>query len=281
MRESIGKHNLSPSLTFDNEGIIDIPVLKKDTNISTPGIDVNPDFNPFDTEKSIPNRPSGFQKKERTQDWEKIFQKNGKYSDQNQENADKAHNIQSARFMQLKNRYILTPVKSGLMIIDQKRAHERIIFEDSLKRSRSSGFTSQKLLFPESIELNTSDFVTFVDIKQAISELGFDIEEFGKNSIIVNGVPEAVKNSDIKTLIEEILEEYKSMGTDTGTKIKEKLAKSIARASSIPYGKVLEIEEMRDLVDQLFACSNPNHSPAGKPVISIIRTEEIEKSLKS
>jgi DNA mismatch repair protein MutL len=167
------------------------------------------------------------------------------------------------------------------MIIDQKRAHERIIFENALKNRGSSKFASQKLLFPETIELNASDFVTFVEIKAGIVELGFDIDEFGKNSVIVNGVPESVKNSDVKSLIEEILEEYKSLGTDTGSKMIEKLAKSVASASAIPYGKILENEEMRDLVDQLFACSNPNHSPTGKPVITIIRTDEIEKSLKS
>ena len=283
VRESIGKNNLSPSLSFDNEGIVDIPVLRKDTEITPPGINLNPEFNPFKEEKYLSRNISDFQRQERKQDWETLFQNDSKKEESTEfpgESNDKLFR-ETSRFLQLKNKYILTPVKSGLMIIDQKRAHERILYEQALQNRGKSKFPSQKLLYPETIELNTSDFVTFVKINEYISELGFDIREFGKNSLIVNGVPETVKNSDIKVLIDEILEEYKALGKDTGTKMIENVAKSVASASAIPYGKVLEIEEMRDLVDQLFACANPNHSPLGKPVISIIQTGDIEKSFKS
>ncbi|MGC9341577.1 MAG: DNA mismatch repair endonuclease MutL [Bacteroidales bacterium] len=287
VKESIGKNNLSPSLNFDNEGIIDIPVLKKDTSVSTPRVNINPDYNPFKEETIASRRPdtSKLYQKERNENWESVFHGIRREEEQmEKEDTSLSTNENDLapfdRFMQLKSRFILTPVKSGLMIIDQKRAHERVLYEQVLQRRKENKFPSQKLLFPEAIELNASDFVTFLDIKDAIAELGFDISEFGKNSIIVNGIPDTVKNSDIKSLIEEILEEYKSLGADTGSRMIENLARSVAKASAIPYGKVLEMKEMRDLFDQLFACGNPNHSPTGKPVISIIRIEEIEKSLK-
>jgi DNA mismatch repair protein MutL len=285
VKESIGRNNLSPSLNFDNEGVIDIPVLKKDTTVSFPRVNLNPDYNPFD-EEAPPTRSAEFYQGDRSENWEALFH-GLKKKEENTERMEMTESTEepgftlSDRFMQLKSRYILTPVKSGLMIIDQKRAHERILYERVLKRKKENKFASQKLLFPETIELNASDFVTFLEIKNAIQELGFDIGEFGKSSIIVNGIPDTVKNSDIKSLIEEILEEYKSLGTDTGKKMEENLARLVAKASAIPYGKVLESKEMRELFDQLFACENPNHSPAGKSVLSIIRTEEIEKSLKS
>jgi len=285
VRESIGKHNLSPSLSFDKEGIIDIPVLRKNTEISAPKININQDYNPFKEEIHSEKSHAGYYREERNQNWEALFQgnnKNGKTEKFLPEDKTTIEAKQgSGRFMQLKNRYILTPVRSGLMVIDQKRAHERIIYEKALKSQSENKIPSQKLLFPEMIELNAPDFVTFVEIKQAINKLGFETEEFGKNSIIVNGTPETVKNSDIKTIIDEILEEYKSLESDTSLKMVDKLARSLARASAIPYGKVLENEEMQILVDQLFACANPNYSPVGKPVINIIRTEEIEKILKS
>ncbi len=283
VRESIGRNNLSPSLTFDREGVVDIPVLRKDTEISPPEINLNPGYDPFREEKYRSRNTAEFYREERKQNWEALFQSEGDKKKSPESDTDEKENLyrEAGRFLQLKSKYILTPVKSGLMIIDQKRAHERIIYEKALKIKSESGFASQKLLFPETIELNASDFVTFVKINECISELGFDIGEFGKNSIIVNGIPEAVKNSDIKALIEEILEEYKSLGTDTGSKMTERVAKSVAKASAIPYGKILETEEMRVLVDQLFACSNPNHSPAGKTVISIVQTGDIDKSFKN
>ncbi|MFW5644300.1 MAG: DNA mismatch repair endonuclease MutL [Bacteroidota bacterium] len=283
VRESIGKNNLSPSLSFDTEGVVDIPVLRKNTGIRPPQININPEFDPFNEEKSFSRNIADLQREERGQDWESLFNMTVQKNSSDQASKENDDNIfhETHRFLQLKNKYILTPVKSGLMIIDQKRAHERILYEKALKIKEKSYFSSQKLLYPETIELNSSDFVTFMKINEYISELGFDIREFGKNSLIVNGIPETVKNSDIKSLIDEILEEYKSLGADTGIKMKENIAKSFARASAIPYGKVLEIEEMRNLVDQLFACANPNHSPVGKPVISIIQTGDIEKSFKS
>jgi DNA mismatch repair protein MutL len=113
-----------------------------------------------------------------------------------------------------------------------------------------------------------------------INRLGFDIRQFGKNTLIVNGIPEYVKFSDLIPVLEQMLENYKSLQEAPGIGIQEKIAGSMAKASSIPYGKVLEMEEMRELVDKLFACSNPRYSPSGKPVLGIIESDEMDKLLK-
>ncbi|MFW5821543.1 MAG: DNA mismatch repair endonuclease MutL, partial [Bacteroidota bacterium] len=229
VRESIGKNNLSPSLSFDNKGAVNIPVLRKDTMVSPPEININPEFNPFEQEKQNSRNINDFYRKERSQDWEALFHGESKHEGSFEKDPEDENSVyhETGRFLQLKNKYILAPVKSGLMVIDQKRAHERILYEKALKGRDKSKSPSQKLLYPETIELNTSDFVTFVNINECIYELGFDIGEFGKNTIIVNGIPETVKNSDIKTLIEKILEEYKSLGTDTGTRMMEDVARSV------------------------------------------------------
>jgi DNA mismatch repair protein MutL len=141
-------------------------------------------------------------------------------------------------------------------------------------------FAVQQSLFPETIELNSSDYVTFIEIMDEVNQLGFDVRDLGNNTIVINAIPATAKNSGLKDMIDEMLEVYKSYQGDLKIEAKERIARSVARASAIPYGKFLEAEEMRELVDQLFGCSNPNFSPSGKPVLKIISSEEIDKILK-
>lgn len=281
VRESIGKNNLSPSIDFDNEGIISIPVLRKDIEFKQPDININKSFNPFDEDKR--SGFAGYQKQSgQSTNWETLYNKpsRSEVSKNISESKERDDFTDYHRFMQLKGKYILSPVKSGLMIIDQKRAHERVLYEQNLVNLKTNRSTAQQCLFPETFELNHSDFVTFVEILDDINKLGFDIRQFGKNTLIVNGIPEYVKFSDLIPVLEQMLENYKSLQEAPGIGVQEKIAGSMAKASSISYGKVLEMEEMRELVDKLFACSNPRYSPSGKPVLGIIESDEMDKLLK-
>jgi DNA mismatch repair protein MutL len=283
-RESIGKNNLSPSIDFDTNGVIGIPVMRKDTVINTPRENIDLSFNPFEVENQSGkaySRPE-YRPKTPPQSWEKLYEdiNTDKNTDSNsQTRIESEVNHDSNRLLQFKNKFILTPIKSGLMIIDQKRAHERILYEQNLQSLQNKKGSAQQTLFPETIELNHSDFVSFTEILDNLLFLGFDIRDFGNNTIIVHGIPEYVKSSDIKSLIDQLLENFKSFEGDPKLEIIEKIAISAAKASAIPYGKVLEIREMKELVDQLFGCLNPNHSPTGKNIISILQTDEIEKIL--
>ena len=284
VKESIGRYNLIPSLDFNNEGIINIPVLNKETEIRFPGENVNKNFNPFEQETN-----NYFQKgnefrsnqRENISNWENLFDHtNRRETGQIISGVDSQSLSENNKLFQFKNRYILASVKSGLMIIDQKRAHERILYEENIKLSGSAAFAGQQTLFPETIELNTSDYVTFIEIVEEVNKLGFDIRDLGNNTIVVNAIPVSAKNSDIKGLLYDFLEAFKSYQGDLKIETKERIARSVARASAIPYGKVLEYQEMREMVDQLFGCPNPNYSPSGKPVMKIFTLEEIEKLLK-
>lgn len=281
VRESIGKNNLSPSLDFSTEGVVDIPVLRNNTEIFAPKINLNPGFNPFDSDGDDNYMLHKRREAERRENWQALFESGPR--SQNAPDSifgnDNGSMIDGPRLLQFKNKYILSPVKSGLMIIDQKRAHERIIYENTLRVVAQGQVVEQKTLFPETIELNPSDFVLFKELEEGFRKMGFDIREFGNNSIIVQGLPDSVKYSDIKDLIEGIFESYKSIGIISTDKIHDNLAKAMAKSSAIPYGKVLDMKEMRELTDQLFACGNPNLSPSGKKIISIINTEDIEKTL--
>lgn len=279
VREAIGKNNLAPSLDFSREGVIDIPVLKKDTEISPPGERLDPAYNPFDgdSEGTRYNRPRV------DPEWQKLFERRsnddltpGLGFDKNEEAGAE---VRETRYLQLKNRYILTPVKSGLMMIDQRRAHERILYEQNVESLKKHAGISQKSLFPETIQLSAGDYQVCREIVDKMAHLGFDVRDFGKNSIIVHSLPANAPGGEVKTIIETLLEQYKSLEGEIKLDAHERLARSSAAATAIRYGKTLDTSEMRDLVDQLFACANPNTTPSGKKIIALIKLEDLEKHL--
>jgi DNA mismatch repair protein MutL len=134
-------------------------------------------------------------------------------------------------------------------------------------------------MFPVTIELNPSDYFILKEIEAEIELLGFSIQYSGKNKIILDGRPSG-NDSDPVEMLEILLEDYKTTKADPSTGAKEKIASAMAVASAIPYGKLLTLNEMEDLFDTLFACSAPNYSPKGKPIISIITVEDIDKKFK-
>lgn len=164
------------------------------------------------------------------------------------------------------------------MVIDQKRAHERILFEKFMDVLKSDSVASQQLLFPQTIELNPADSAILLAILPDLLSLGFDIREFGKNTFIVSGTPGVLDVSSPELIVEKLLEEYKNSPVDARSKAREQIAISLAKASSLDYGIDLKQEEIDHLIDNLFACATPNFSPDGKKVLTIIPTPDIEKS---
>ena len=292
VKEALGKYNIVPSIDFDTKGKIDIPILKRDTSIKSPVIEVNPEFDPFAKEYK---RPPGTTiktptDKENLSNWEKLYsgfeQENfkkagqGNSTDFTQQTIPDSTGLQNQNIFQLKNKYIITPVKSGLMIIDQKRAHEKIMYEKLLKSIKTKSIITQQSLFPISIQLSASDHVLLMEIIDDICTLGFDIRNIGNNTVIINGCPSDSDNSDPGGMLEALLEEYKSKQKNAETDSKEKIAESLAKASSINYGKNLTTEEMREIIDNLFACDTPNYTPGGKPAVTILDIDEVEKLFK-
>lgn len=166
------------------------------------------------------------------------------------------------------------------MVIDQKRAHERILFENFMAVLTSSEIASQQQLFPQTFELAADHAELLRSILKDLKALGFDIRDFGNNKFIINGTPGVLDTSSPLEIIEGLLEDMKSTATDLKEKAKEKVASSLARASAIAYGYVMRPEEINQLIDQLFACSSPNFSPSGKQVLTIMAIEQFEKLLK-
>lgn len=293
VRESLGKHNVVPSIDFDQSGSIDIPVPKKSgEGVRFPDIQINPGYNPFDTEKSGSGgsfNPSAttYREKKNLENWEDLYrgsqlklkpEEREEFSGSNDLYAQTREQYNGKKVMQLKQRYILTPVKSGLMVIDQKRAHERILFEQFIEVMKSDSVASQQQLFPQTIELNPADAELLKSILGDLLSLGFDIREFGKNTFVMNGTPGVLDVSSPEMIVEKLLEEYKNSPVDARSKAKEQIAISLAKASALEYGVELKQEEVDHLIDNLFACGTPNFTPDGKKVLTIISTEDIEKS---
>jgi DNA mismatch repair protein MutL len=339
IREALGKFNIVPSIDFDEDTSLEIPVADENTEVEAPMIKVNPEFNPFDAESnfnpfdaeknynpfeqsanSIESNPffqefkaktpepstSRAPKKQVPDDWEKLYEDKSIPEEETVEKqpvidrenipdyfqAPEMPTPQQAKlqaadqpqktknFFQLKNKYILTPIRSGLMIIDQRKAHERILFEKFMNSLDNHQGIAQQTLFPQTIELNASDYTLLQVILEDVKALGFDIREFGKKTFVINGTPADIQNCDPKELLENLLANYKTNQLDVKLKVRENLAKSLAKASAVNYGKSLTNEEMSSIIDQLFACNVPNFTPDGKPVISVLETQELENRFK-
>ncbi len=295
VKETLAKHNIVPSLDFNNEANIEIPVFRKNAQVNPPSVKFDPAFNPFESQdKKTHSTNQSFKHDQSAKGWEELFENESSPasfvpeatsvdSEPSQETiSDENTGCQTTnRFFHFKGKYILTQVKSGLMIIDQKKAHERILFEKFLKTLENKQGLAQQSLYPETIELNPADYTIISDIMDDLMTIGFDIRDFGSNTVILNGVPSELRVKNGKELIESLIEEYKQTESNVKEGIHNKIALSMAKVAAIGYGIILAEQEMRELVDTLFACQMPNYSPGGGTIITILTLEELEKRFKT
>ena len=294
VREGLGKFNIVPSIDFDQAGSVNIPMPLRDyADVHVPEIKVNPAYNPFE-QPSAPKysygNDAGFKsapaQRNNLTNWQSLYKgveptpkgPSETSGEPVQFRMEEQQTVKSS--VQFKNKYILTPVKSGLMVIDQKRAHERILYERLVQVLETNEVASQQQLFPETFELNASDGTLLISILPDLKALGFDIREFGSNTFIINGTPGVLNTLSPVEIIESLLEEYKLSPADLQGKARETVAISLAQASAIPYGHALKPIEISELIDNLFACQTPNFSPKGKKILSIMPLEDFEKLLK-
>jgi DNA mismatch repair protein MutL len=281
VREALGRFNIVPSLDFENEALVDIPVRSSSTQIpDMPGIRINNEYNPFEGESPDPGRQNYFERFERenSENWEKLYASINS-EETNIENPEKIGDTRR-KFFHIKGKYVVCPVISGLMMIDQKRAHERILYEKYLDFLSNNRSVSQVDLFPVTLEMNPSDQFLLKEIEEELSLLGFRFQYPDNKNVTITGRPSGSEDSDPREMLEILIEDYKNTQSDPSTGAKEKIAAAMACASAIPYGKSLSQEIMENLFDTLFACKSPNYSPKGKPVITILTLEEIDKRFK-
>jgi DNA mismatch repair protein MutL len=275
VRQAIGAHNLTPAIDFN----ADVNIISKLTNASAQSKEVY-----------FEERFSSSLTHSNQDNWEKMFEGNEKVTMPTPRQQDPP--VQTLRFesalnqsgdtleekvcFQLHNKYIVKQVRSGMMIVDQQAAHERILFEKLVQQLKSKSAQSQQSLFPQAITFNAADFALVMEMQQEIEALGFRIEVFGKNTILVNGVPGNILSRGERGLFEGLIEQFKINQAELRVPLGENLARALAKRASIKSGQVLVREEMKALIDQLFVCSSPNYSPDGRATFFIFDMSKIE-----
>ncbi|RRN77199.1 DNA mismatch repair protein MutL, partial [Pseudoxanthomonas sp. SGD-10] len=182
----------------------------------------------------------------------------------------------SRTVFQIHQRYIITQIKSGFMLIDQQAAHERILYERFLEQLENHKGLSQQSLFPQTITLSTTDYALVSELLPSFHALGFQIREFGKNTLVIEGVPADIpENNNLAAMMEELIEGFKNNHSVLKLDKRDNLARTLAKNAAIKSGTILEVEEMTNLIDQLFACNTPSLSISGKQIIIKITLEEL------
>jgi len=276
VRQAIGTHNLTPAIDFD----ADVNIIAKLSQATSQSKEVYFEER-FSTSLQQSNR----------ENWEKLFEGD---EQRNFFHAATPTPVQTLRFesalnqpelpgnveekilCQLHNRYIVRQVRSGMMIIDQQAAHERILFEKFLNQFKNQSGASQQSLFPQAITFSAADFTLVSEMQQEIEALGFKIEVFGKNTFIVNGIPGNLSTGREKELFEGLIEQFKMNQSELAVPIRENLARSLAKRASLKSGQPLERQEMQSVIDSLFGCSTPNYAPDGRPTFFIFGLNKIE-----
>lgn len=291
IKESLGKFNAVPTIDFDTADAIDIPVFNPSQTSSMPKVNIDPNYNPF-----RPSLSGSFKPAKPSLNWEELYRGFEKEKHEptivspsenekipfyrNKDTQTHSEADFSPEHYQYKQKYILTSVKSGLMIIDQHKAHVRILFDKYLEQIKNKKGVSQRVLFPEVIQLSAAESAVLPSILEDLDALGFELSELGNNSFAVQGVPSELENPDASMLIHSMITKSMETAADVKSEIQETIALSLASLTAIPYGRTLSSEEMLLMVNQLFASRTPNFTPDGQTVVSVISDEEIEKKMK-
>ncbi|MGV3686528.1 MAG: DNA mismatch repair endonuclease MutL [Daejeonella sp.] len=290
VKRSLGKYNISPTLDFNQEtGFSQMITPKAQEDIVPPQISFNPNFNPFSparNERKIPFlRSTGEERQSVAKNWGSLYEIVQPESRQEKFNLPghrdveiENQSLQSSgkQIFQLHNRFIISQIKSGFMLIDQQAAHERILYERFAQQLESRQGASQQSLFPQTVTLNGSDLELVKDLLPDIQSLGFQIREFGKNTVIIEGIPADIgPNISEVEMLEHLIEGFKNNQSALKLNKRDSLARALARNTAIKAGTALSGEEMNILIDELFACETPNTSLSGKPVISTFTIEEL------
>lgn len=293
VRETLGKFAVAPSIDFSSDPGFSIPHFPKDSPVELPEIELNPNFNPFEEERARfaqRTRDHNFTLQQPVKGWEQLYQDvNPNFNFEPEQTAvqtfaskgfDDSIAENTGRFFQIKGKYIITAVKSGMLVVDQKRAHERILYEQFYKNLNLEKNVAQRELYPQTIELNPQDFETIINNQENFLRLGLDISNLNHNTISINSLPGNLRITDPSIFLENLLaiiNENEALPFDSA---KEKIALSMAKAAAVGYGKRLSESEMQEVVDQLFACREPNYTADGKKTIALVEMSEFEKWFK-
>ena len=291
VRDALGKFCEVPAIDFDTQGSPDIPLFDPSRQVAPPQPHYNPDYNPFKS-SSLSSSSRASRASSPSSSWESLYaglEKEPLFSPAPEEGEmfaptddsqtpETILSEKSPSHYQYKGKYLMTAVKSGLMIIDQHRADIRILYERYMEQMNNHTANTQKLLFPEVVQLAPSEAVLLGKLLPELTNLGFDLSDLGGNSFAVNGVPAGLDGLDPVQLLRQLVDDSGTLSSQV-TSINTQLAMSLARHAAIPYGQLLNNEEIENIINQLFSCSNVNYTPDGKAILCILPQGDIEHLL--
>lgn len=293
IKRSLSQYQLSPSLDFETDSGFNqiLPAEFRNDLPQVPQPNFNPNYNPFNTANKQTNNSlsGGGQLKRNTdniQNWRSLFEI---VSNRNQrdeaglEPSNNLHNNEKAKplpVVQIHNKYLMSTIKSGIMIVDQQAAHERILFEKLRKQLQGSGQNSQQSLFPEQLQLNASDALLLQSMLPDLQMLGFELSDFGNFTFLIQAAPfDVVLGKQVSTIL-GLIEQFKLNKSQLKLDRHDNIARSLAKQMAIGVGKALEVSEMQQLIDELFACEIPYYTPDGRQTLVTWSLEQIEQFFK-
>ena len=285
IRETLSKCDIAPAIDFDSEvGDIEMPYFSKDDPMPPmPKVNFNPFYNPFDHDSNdnhYSKAPSVSEREHNNlNNWQQLYsgaELHAENSDLSGHNGIFSGKVEN-RLIQVKNKYIVSPSKSGIMVIDQRRAHKRVLYQKYIEKVDSNVDSVQTLLYPIKLNLDVPSYAMAYDIRDEFQVVGFDMEFNDDNVVVIKGIPPFLSPDAATAVVNDIIASYIEGHGNVATSIKDILALAASNRELIPSDKSLTPDEMRQLIDSLFATSEPNFSPEGDPVVVIIGLDELEK----
>ncbi|MBP3737981.1 MAG: DNA mismatch repair endonuclease MutL [Muribaculaceae bacterium] len=297
VKEALGRFNEVPSIDFDREGAPEIPAYTGKRDVNPPEINVDKSYNPFKQSGDNQHRQSY------TVDWDQLYRNFEKKRDQSLDEAQNdvllkaempgteppsegggaaldmgLHTDEpSTLYLQIKGHYIVGPIKSGLMIIDQHRAHIATLFARYMKQLSEHSIVSQTILFPDVLHLNHAQHVVMCGLLPDLEKMGFSVSQLGNDDWAVSAMPSGIDGADVNDILMQVIDSIENGGAPIKSRIMEHIALKVATAAAIPYGRKLTQEEMDVLVAELLSLPNPNYTPDGHTVLAVIPNEHIQK----
>lgn len=288
IKHSLGQFNVAPILDFDRDSNLDTPYNYKNAVASTPTIQVDGAFNPFSDE--TPNKHfTTYRKTENTANWESLYvglkqdtEEIGNLELESDEVTGSLFNeneIEQAtnKTYQIHKKYIVNPIKSGMVIVDQQRAHQRVLYEQFLTNMTVNQASSQQLLFPLNLFFSKSEMKLISELQLSLVNTGFVFEATNDDHVVISGLPINVTESEVSMLLEQLLSDLQDGIPESSFSQNDSIAKSMAKSLAVKTGTYLTEKEQENLVNGLFACKEPNVSPFQKPTFITMRVEDLDK----
>jgi DNA mismatch repair protein MutL len=294
IKHSLGQFNVAPVLDFDRDANLDTPYHYKDVEGAVPTIQVDSTFNPFSDGKVNKHYSSGtsYKKVAPSTSWESLYvglKQEPEYATESTEFSFESEEVTGSLFndedvehavqnvYQIHKKYIVSPIKSGMVIVDQQRAHQRVLYEQFLTNMTVHQASSQQLLFPLDLFFSSSEMELIAELKLSLVNTGFVFEETNNEHVVISGIPVNVTESEVSIVLEQLLSDLQDGIPENSFSQNDTIAKSMAKSLAVKTGTSLTVKEQENLVNGLFACKDPNVSPFQKPTFITMRVEDLDK----